>query len=76
MAGMLQVITWLLSIYLIVKGVEVLQVGLASSRANRKPMIIIGWLTLAFCFLAAIAFTTLQDEQAAHVSAIASPSGS
>ena len=35
MAGMLQIITYLLGFYLIVKGFEVLQIGLASNRQNR-----------------------------------------
>jgi hypothetical protein len=32
MAGMLQILTYLLAFYLIIKGIEVLQIGLASSR--------------------------------------------
>lgn len=34
MAGMLQIITYLLAFYLVMKGVEILQIGLASSREN------------------------------------------
>lgn len=64
MAGMLQIITYMLGVYLVVKGVEVLQIALASSRPNRKPMIIIGALTLVGCVLAAVALVAMQDQQA------------
>ena len=39
MAGMLQIITYLLAFYLVMKGVEILQIGLASSRENTGPLI-------------------------------------
>lgn len=68
MAGMLQIITYLLAFYLIVKGVEVLQIGLASSRPNRKSLVVIGALTLAACTVAAAGFVLMQDEQAAAMS--------
>jgi uncharacterized membrane protein HdeD (DUF308 family) len=64
MAGMLQIITYLLGVYLVVKGIEVLQIGLASNRESRTGMIILGVLTLILCILAAIGFATMQDSQA------------
>ncbi len=36
MAGMLQIITYLLAVYLVVKGIEVLMIALASSRQDRR----------------------------------------
>ena len=33
MAGMLQILTYLLAFYLVIKGVEVLQIGLAPARS-------------------------------------------
>ena len=42
MAGMLQIITYLLAFYLIVKGVEILQIALASNREHRAGLIAIG----------------------------------
>jgi hypothetical protein len=68
MAGMLQIITYLLAFYLVVKGVEVLQIGLASSRTQRVPLIVIGALTLVVCIGAAYLFVTMQDEQARSLS--------
>jgi hypothetical protein len=67
MAGMLQIITYLLAFYLVVKGIEVLQIGLASGRENRTPLIIIGGLCLLACIIAAAGFVTMQDEQASSV---------
>lgn len=64
MAGMLQILTYLLSFYLVIKGVEILQIGLASSRPSRTGVIILGVLTLTACLIAAIGFSYMQDNQA------------
>ena len=67
MIGMLQVITWLGGLYLIVKGIEVLQIGLASSRPDRKPLIVIGLVTLGICVAGATFIIWAQDNQAEAV---------
>ena len=67
MAGMLQIITYLLAFYLVVKGVEVLQIALASSRERRAGIIVLGALVLCACVLAACAFVAMQDHQAASL---------
>lgn len=64
MAGMLQILTYLLSFYLVIKGIEILQVGLASSRDNRTGLVILGALVLVACIVAAIGFVYMQDNQA------------
>jgi hypothetical protein len=64
MAGMLQIITYLLAFYLVVKGIEILQIALASNRESRTGMITLGGLTLAACVLAAVNFVSMQDNQA------------
>ena len=64
MAGMLQILTYLMAFYLVIKGVEVLQIGLASNRTSRGGVIVIGGLTLAACVVAAIGFSAMQDTQA------------
>ena len=56
MVGMLQIIAYLLAFYLVVKGIEILQIALASQRVQRGGII------------AAIAFVHLQDQQAMSVS--------
>lgn len=68
MAGMLQIITYLLAFYLVIKGVEVLQIGIASNRASRSVVIAIGILTVAACVIAAFSFVKMQDDQAEVVS--------
>lgn len=68
MVGMIQILTGMLAFYLVIKGIEVLQIGLASNRPNRKPLIIIGVLTLAACIMGGCTFVALQDSQANSVS--------
>ncbi|HEY6343616.1 MAG TPA: hypothetical protein VIY49_19140 [Bryobacteraceae bacterium] len=67
MAGMLQILTYLLAFYLVVKGVEVLQIGLASSRERRTGLIVLGALTLAACLVAGVGFAFMQDRQAESI---------
>ncbi len=64
MAGMLQVITYLLAFYLVVKGCEVLQIALASNREKRIGIILFGSIVLIACIAAAMGFVSLQDQQA------------
>lgn len=68
MAGMLQILTYLLSIYLVVKGIEVLQIGLASGRERRSGLIWLGALTLVGCIVAGVGFSAMQDKQAEDMS--------
>ncbi len=69
MTGMLQILTYLLAFYLVIKGIEILQIGLSSSRPNRSGVIALGLLTVVGCAIAAGTFTSMQDTQAEHVSA-------
>ena len=46
MAGMLQVITYLLAFYLVVKGCEILQIALASNREKRMGIILFGAISI------------------------------
>ncbi len=64
MAGMLQILTYLLAFYLVVKAVGILQIGLASSRNDRTAPIMVGVITLIFCIAGAIVFVRMQNEQA------------
>ena len=69
MAGMLQILTYLLAFYLIIKGIEILQISLSSSRPKRTGIVIFGAVVLVACIVAAFAFTTMQDHQAMSMSA-------
>ncbi|HEY2178078.1 MAG TPA: hypothetical protein VGH15_05800 [Caulobacteraceae bacterium] len=76
MAGMLQILTYLLAFYLVVKGVEILQIGLASNRENRSGVIAIGVVMVFACVVAAGGFCLMQDAQARTVqSAVSHPFG-
>lgn len=68
MAGMLQILTYLLAFYLVIKGCEVLQIALSSNRENRSGIITFGVIVLAACIVAAIGFSILQDQQAVSIS--------
>ena len=67
MVGMLQVITWMLGFYLVFKGVEILQIALASPREKRGGIIAIGVLSFLACAAAAGVLVSIQDNQATSV---------
>jgi hypothetical protein len=62
--GMLQVLTYIFAFYLIIKGVQVLQIALSSNRIERRGIIVLGAVTLLFCILGAGVFVYMQEEQA------------
>ncbi len=68
MAGMLQILTYMLAFYLVLKGIEILQIALASNRDKRGGIIAIGVLTLIACGFAAFTFVEMQDAQATSLS--------
>jgi hypothetical protein len=67
MVGMLQILTYTLAFYLVVKGMEILQIALASNREKRDGIIAIGVLMLIVCIVAAGGFVMMQDQQATSV---------
>jgi hypothetical protein len=73
MAGMLQIITYVLCTYMVLKGIEILQIGLASPRPDSKGIVIWGGIVLAVTVIAAICFVQVQDQQAESLSHIAAP---
>lgn len=74
MAGMLQILTYLLCFYLVVKGAEILQIALASSREKRGGIIAFGVICIIACIGAAAVFSNMQDQQALSVSTSGTPS--
>jgi uncharacterized membrane protein HdeD (DUF308 family) len=74
MVGMLQILTYMLAFYLVVKGMEILQIALASNREKRDGIITIGILTLILCICAAGGFVAMQDQQAKSVGSQTTPS--
>jgi uncharacterized membrane protein len=68
MVGMLQIITYLLCVYLIFKGFEILQIALMSSREDRAARLLIGVLFVVIAIAAAGMFVKMIDAQATSVS--------
>ena len=68
MAGMLQILTYMLAFYFILKGIEILQIALSSNRDKRGGIIALGILTLIGCGFAAFSFVQMQDAQALSIS--------
>lgn len=66
MAGMLQILTYLLCVYLVFKGFEIFQLALLGSKmpGNNKAMITLGVVWLIAAVILAIAFAYWQDSQA------------
>jgi len=72
MAGMLQILTYMLAFYMVLKGVEILQIAVASNREKTGGIIAWGVFVLIVCIIAAVAFVTWQDSQASSISHAAS----
>ena len=68
MIGMLQIITYLLCVYLVFKGFEILQIALMSNREDRVGGIVIGILFVVISIGAGLIFTKMIDAQASAVS--------
>jgi hypothetical protein len=68
--GMLQIITYLLCIYLVFKGVEILQIALASQREDksRTVALVIGGVMITISIIVAIGFAVWITDQAVGVS--------
>jgi len=61
MAGMLQIITYLLGVYLVMKGIEILQIGLTSTRPDRRGLIFIGIAALIICVATTVYFVNARS---------------
>jgi hypothetical protein len=68
MIGMLQIMTYLLFVYLVYKGFEILQIALMSSRENRTVGIVLGSIAVVGSLMASAIFTSMIDAQARSVS--------
>jgi hypothetical protein len=68
--GMLQILTYMLAFYLVLKGIEILQIALASSRPEEERSRIVSWGTIVLiaCVIAAIVFVHMQNQQAKFIS--------
>jgi uncharacterized membrane protein (DUF485 family) len=72
MAGMIQILTYLLCVYLVFKGLEIFQIAFlaGNDHPNRSIMSIIGILALVAAIGLAALFAAWQDSQARSISGI------
>jgi NADH:ubiquinone oxidoreductase subunit K len=54
--GMLQIITYLLCLYLIFKGFEIFQIAIASPKENNRGSIMLGVVMIIVSIIAAVGF--------------------
>ena len=67
MVGLMQIMIYMLSVYLVFKGVEIFQIALMSARSNRTGGMIIGILAVAIAIVAAGGFSFWADQVAASI---------
>jgi uncharacterized membrane protein YecN with MAPEG domain len=68
MIGMLQIMIYMLGVYLVFKGVEIFQIAFMSQSAKRMTGMSIGTFMIALAVLVAIGFTLWGDSVAQSVS--------
>jgi len=68
MVGMLQIITYLLCIYLVFKGIEIFQIANVKSRENEGRGLYLGAAMIVISVIVAIIFTIWITDQAVGVS--------
>jgi len=68
MIGMIQILTYLLAVYLIFKGFEILQIAIMSSRVEKRAGLLIGFFAVVIAIGAAGFFVDMADKQAESVS--------
>jgi hypothetical protein len=67
MVGLMQIMIYMLSVYLVFKGVEIFQIALMSGRPSRTGGMIIGILAVAIAIVAAGSFSLWADQVAASI---------
>ena len=67
MVGLMQIMIYLLAVYLVFKGVEIFQIALMSVRSNRTGGMIIGILAVTIAIVAAGGFTFWADQVATSI---------
>ena len=67
MVGLMQIMIYMLSVYLVFKGVEIFQIALMSVRSNRTGGMVIGIIAVAIAIVAAAGFSFWADQVAASI---------
>ena len=68
MVGMLQILTWMFGFYIVLKGIEIVQISVASARTDRRGMIVWALIVLVICVAASLFFITQQENMAQTIS--------
>ncbi len=68
MVGLMQIMIYMLAVYLVFKGVEILQIALMSPRQNRVGGILIGVVFIGIAVAAGIGFSVWADSTAQSIS--------
>lgn len=68
MVGLMQIMIYMLAVYLVYKGIEIFQIALMSNRSNRAWGLILGSLAIGFAVLAAVGFSLWADHVATSIS--------
>jgi ACR3 family arsenite efflux pump ArsB len=70
MLGMMQIMIWLLCVYLIFKGIEIFQIAWMSARESRARAggIILGIVMIGVACAAALVFVFLEEQMASQIS--------
>jgi len=69
MLGMMQIMIWLLCVYLVFKGIEIFQIAFVSSRdgLSRGTGITVGIIMIIVAVAAAIIFFMMEEQMAKQV---------
>ncbi len=73
MVGVLQIITYLLCVYLVFKGFEILQLAIARVREDRALAMIIGVVAIVVSVGAGLYFVEMIDTRAKPISGRTGP---
>lgn len=73
MLGILQIMTYLLAFFLVIKGCEVLMISLASEREDRNTLVTFGAFLLGLCIVVAVVIVLLMERQVKEITEITSP---
>jgi NADH:ubiquinone oxidoreductase subunit 6 (subunit J) len=68
MVGLMQIMIYMLAVYLVFKGVEIFQIAFMSTRQNRTWGMLIGGVFVLIALAVGIGFSVWADLQAASIS--------
>jgi uncharacterized membrane protein (DUF485 family) len=68
MVGLMQIMIYMLAVYLVFKGLEIFQVALMSSRSNRTVGLLLGVGCIVLAIIAGVGFSYWADTVASSIS--------